>query len=84
MIVPFAFFAARLRFETGSVWAPALAHAAWNAILQGAFDTSSAGPSIWIGESGILVVAVNLGCVLAVTRGTWRRQRTPDVPMTAA
>jgi hypothetical protein len=63
--------------------APAVADAAWNAIIQGAFDTSSAGPSIWIGESGILVVVVNLLCVVAVTRGTWRRLRTPDVAMDA-
>lgn len=80
-IVPFSFFAARLRFETGSVWAPAVAHAAWNAVIQAAFDESSAGPSVWIGESGVLVIAANLACVLLVTRGTWRRMRTPSVPM---
>jgi membrane protease YdiL (CAAX protease family) len=77
-IVPFSFFAARLRFETGSVWPPALAHAAWNAIIQGAFDPACEGQSIWIGESGILVVAANLLCVLLVTRGTWRRLHAPE------
>lgn len=31
---------------------------AWNAIIQGAFDRSTAGPSVWVGESGVLTAGV--------------------------
>ena len=53
-----SFVFAKLRFETGSVWPAITLHAAWNAIIQTAFDPASGGrtAALWIGESGILVV----------------------------
>jgi membrane protease YdiL (CAAX protease family) len=48
------------RLETGSVWPAIIGHAAWNAIIQGPFDTFTQGEQTahWVGESGILVVGV--------------------------
>ena len=48
-----------LRLSTGSVWPAILAHAAWNALINAGFTFATQNPSqnIWIGETGILVVA---------------------------
>lgn len=58
VVTPMAFLIGRWRLATGSVWPAIMGHAAWNAIIQGAFDRSSQGQGIelWIGESGLLVV----------------------------
>ena len=76
-ITVFAYLAARLRLESGSVWPATLVHAAWNAIIQGVFDASTQGKSIWVGESGILVALVNLVVVAMLVRGNWTVKRTP-------
>src|SRR5581483_7054437 len=34
------------------------AHGYWNAVIQGAFDRSTSGRSVWVGESGVLTAAV--------------------------
>ena len=46
-----SFVFAKLRFETGSVWPAITLHAAWNAIIQTAFDPASGGrtAALWIG-----------------------------------
>jgi len=48
--------------ETGSIWPAILGHSAWNAVIQGPFDTFSSGPlaTTWVGESGLLVVATTI------------------------
>ena len=48
-----------VRLGTGSVWPCIVAHAAWNAIINGAFTpaTQNATENLWIGETGILVTA---------------------------
>jgi CAAX protease family protein len=76
-ITVFAYLAARLRLESGSVWPTTLAHAAWNAIIQDVFDASTQGKSVWVGESGILVVLVNLVVVAMLVRGSWTVKREP-------
>jgi membrane protease YdiL (CAAX protease family) len=38
-----AFVIARVRFETGSIWPPIVLHAAWNSVIQGAFDPATSG-----------------------------------------
>ena len=48
-----------LRLGTGSIWPCIIAHAAWNAIINGAFTpaTQNATENVWVGETGILVAA---------------------------
>ncbi|WP_254832762.1 CPBP family intramembrane glutamic endopeptidase [Haloglomus salinum] len=48
--------------ETGSIWPAILGHSAWNAVIQGPFDTFSSGAlaTTWVGESGVLVVVATL------------------------
>jgi membrane protease YdiL (CAAX protease family) len=50
---------ARLRLATGSIWPPIALHAFWNSIIQAVFDRVTVGPqaALWVGESGVLVVA---------------------------
>lgn len=72
---------AYVRLETGSMWAATLFHASWNATIQGVFDRFTQGggasrtESIWIGESGIVVVLVHVLVAALLMRGlrTWRR-----------
>ncbi|MFN7700512.1 MAG: type II CAAX prenyl endopeptidase Rce1 family protein [Deltaproteobacteria bacterium] len=74
---------AYVRLESGSVWAATLNHAAWNATIQGAFDGFTVGggasrtQSIWIGESGVLVVLVNVLVAFLVLRETRVMRRGP-------
>ncbi len=57
-----------LRLRTGSVWPAVALHGAWNSIIQGGFDPSSAGPGapVWVGESGVIVSIVSLAFGTAV------------------
>ncbi len=77
-IVAFAYLAARIRLESGSVWPAVLLHGSWNTLIQGVFDTSTKGSTLLIGESGIFVVAFDILFVLALTRGTWQIRRSPQ------
>jgi membrane protease YdiL (CAAX protease family) len=42
-----------LRISSRSIWPAIWAHGVWNAVIQGGFDASTAGYSVWVGESGI-------------------------------
>jgi uncharacterized protein len=57
-----------LRLRTGSVWPSIVLHACWNAVIQGPFDRSAAGPNakLWVGESGLLVAAATVAFAVAV------------------
>jgi hypothetical protein len=66
-----------LRLTSGSVWPAVIAHASWNALIQGVFDASTQGAGIWLGESGILVAIVAASLVLVHVRGTWTIKRYP-------
>lgn len=57
-IVAAGYVFAWLRLTSGSIWPCIWAHGAWNAVIQGAFDRSTSGPSVWVGESGVLTSAV--------------------------
>jgi uncharacterized protein len=65
---------ARLRLATGSIWPPIALHAFWNSIIQGVFDrvTTGSQATLWVGESGVLVIAavvlfaVIIGCGFGV------------------
>jgi membrane protease YdiL (CAAX protease family) len=72
---------ARLRLESGSVWPAVLIHGTWNAMIQGVFDASTTGSTLLLGESGILVVAVDILFVMLLCRGTWQARYAPrDLP----
>lgn len=57
-IVAGGYVFAWLRLSSGSIWPCIWGHGAWNAIIQGAFDRSTAGPSVWVGESGVLTAGM--------------------------
>jgi membrane protease YdiL (CAAX protease family) len=75
----FSFVFARLRLATGSVWPAIALHAAWNSIIQVAFDPASAGAgaTLWVGESGILVALTMIVAAVIFTRGRWTIRRVP-------
>ena len=57
-IVAGGYVFAWLRLSSGSIWPCIWGHGAWNAIIQGAFDRWTAGPSVWVGESGVLTASM--------------------------
>jgi hypothetical protein len=82
-VVADGYVAARVRLASGSIWPAAIFHASWNAVIQGSFDRFTVGggadhtTNIWIGESGILVVLVNLTVALLVVSRPWPMRRFP-------
>ena len=76
-VVGIGFVLAFLRLTTGSVWPAVVLHAAWNAVIQGAFDTSTKGPSIWVGEAGLLVAAASLAAAWLLARKAYPARRAP-------
>jgi membrane protease YdiL (CAAX protease family) len=82
----FGFVFARLRLATGSIWPPITLHAAWNSIIQAAFDAARSGrdsaslhddASWWVGESGVLTVTAMIIAAVVVSRGRWTICREP-------
>jgi len=75
----FSFAFARLRLATGSVWPAVALHAAWNAVIQTAFDPASTGAEapLWIGESGILVAFAMVIAATVFSYGRWTIRRVP-------
>jgi uncharacterized protein len=75
-----SFVFARFRLETGSIWPVITLHAAWNAIIQNAFDAASAGAgaALWVGESGIFVAMTMVVAATIVSHGKWIIRRWPD------
>jgi membrane protease YdiL (CAAX protease family) len=57
-IVAGGYVFAWLRLSSGSIWPCIWGHGAWNAIIQGAFDKSTADTSMWVGESGVLTAGM--------------------------
>lgn len=80
------FVAARVRLDSGSVWPAVMFHAAWNSIIQGFFDRLTVGggashtQSVWIGESGLLVVSVSWVFVLVLRRSVGSLRQFPADP----
>ena len=68
-----------IRLGTGSVWPCIVAHAAWNAIINGAFTpaTQNATQNMWIGETGILVAGILVISAFWLA-GSWGSERTQD------
>lgn len=76
-VVGVGFVLAWMRLSTGSVWPAVVLHAVWNAVIQGAFDTSTKGTSIWVGEAGFLVAAASLGAAWLLARKAYEARRAP-------
>jgi membrane protease YdiL (CAAX protease family) len=77
----FSFVFARLRLATGSVWPPITLHAAWNSVIQVAFDPASkgAGATLWVGESGILVALVMIVAAVIFSSGEWKNRKNSEI-----
>ena len=72
-----------LRLQTGSIWPAVLAHASWNAIIQGPFDNASrsANASLWVGESGVIVAVTCAIAAIVVLQRRWAYRHWPDEPV---
>ncbi len=57
-IVAGGYVFAWLRLSSGSIWPCIWGHSTWNAVIQGAFDRSTYGRSVWVGESGVLTAGM--------------------------
>lgn len=79
-IVPAAYLFGWARLVTGSVWPAAIAHAAWNSIIQGAFDRATAETNIWTGESGVLVATISVVAAWAIIRKPFEVRSRPRDP----
>ncbi len=81
-IVASGYIAAYVRLQSGSVWPAVLGHGAWNAIIQGAFDPSTVGKPLAVGESGYIVAAVGLLTVAWLwSTIRWPMLRSPGEPI---
>ena len=76
-VVGIGFTLAFLRLSTGSVWPAIVLHGVWNAVIQGTFDASTKEPSIWVGETGILVAAASLAVAWVLVRKGFDARRAP-------
>ena len=75
---------ASMRLGTGSIWPCVVAHAAWNAVVNGAFNlaTQGEGATFWIGEAGFLVMLVTVLVTLVMGHaGVGRSRRTLNTVM---
>ncbi|MBX7114324.1 MAG: CPBP family intramembrane metalloprotease [Myxococcaceae bacterium] len=73
-----SYFFGYLRLRSGSVWPAAIAHAAYNAIIQNVFDRSTAGKSLWVGEGGVVNIVVEIVLVVWVARRSIVALRAPE------
>jgi len=67
-VVAMGYIFAWLRLSSGSIWPCIWAHGVWNAVIQGPFDMSTRGDSVWVGESGTLTVIVVIAFALVLYR----------------
>lgn len=67
-IPAFGCLLAWLRIDSGSIWPCVVAHAAWNAVINGGFDLAAHGETAryWTGESGVLTTVALLGVTLVI------------------
>lgn len=79
-IVSDSYLFAYLRLRSGSVWPAVVGHASWNALIQGVFDRSTHGESVWVGEAGLLTAAAEIAIVLWLVRRPIMALRSPSQP----
>ncbi|MEZ4681517.1 MAG: CPBP family intramembrane glutamic endopeptidase [Caldilineaceae bacterium] len=72
-VIALSWFYAQLRLGTGSIWPAIILHGASNCIFHNVFDASTSGAqaTLWIGESGILVMLAVVAVSVLLTR-FWR------------
>ena len=67
-VVAMGYIFAWLRLSSGSIWPCIWAHGVWNAVIQGPFDMSTRGYSVWVGEAGALTVIVVIAFAVVLYR----------------
>ena len=77
-----------LRLSAGSVWPCVLLHVAWNTIINGTFmpaiqGANGANARLWVGETGLLLVAALL-LVTPLVRRAWQPAADQAEPATPA
>jgi membrane protease YdiL (CAAX protease family) len=73
------FVIARFRLETGSIWPAIALHAAYNSVIQSAFDPARSGGAVWVDmEAGVLVALTLVVAAGVLCRGRWTYRKTPD------
>jgi membrane protease YdiL (CAAX protease family) len=79
-ITSLSYVIGRMRLQTGSIWPAIAVHAAWNAVIVGAFDsvTTGAGAALWVGESGVLTALTLVVAAFLFSRGHWTIRRQPE------
>jgi uncharacterized protein len=79
-ITSFGYVIGRMRLETGSIWPAIVLHAAWNAVIVGAFDSAitGAGAALWVGESRVLTALTLVVAAFLFSRGHWTIRRLPE------
>jgi membrane protease YdiL (CAAX protease family) len=84
-VVAMGYIFAWLRLSSGSIWPCIWAHGVWNAVIQGPFDMSTSGYSVWVGESGVLTVIAVIGFAAVLYRVSPLRITTrPEITANAA
>jgi uncharacterized protein len=74
-----------LRLSSGSIWPCIWAHCVWNEVIEGAFDLSTEGYSMWVGESGILCATATIIFAIVLFKvwplrsraGSWQAEKAP-------
>ena len=79
-LVPMSGLMTRLRLESGSVLPAIVLHALWNELLGLVFDGFTEAPTLWVGETGSLVVGAAILLTLPFLRGRWAARRAPGEP----
>ncbi len=72
-IAPVGLLFAQWRMASGSIWPAVIAHGSWNIVIQSVFDPFAPGErsAMWVGESGVLTVAMLWLLVALVWRRKW-------------
>ncbi|WP_163998931.1 CPBP family intramembrane glutamic endopeptidase [Pyxidicoccus caerfyrddinensis] len=78
LLMPLGVAMARLRMETGSMWPPIVLHGVWNEALSAFGAATNPTDSIWLGESGLLLVPVSLLLLAPLLHGNWSARRAPE------
>lgn len=76
VVIPVGVGMARLRLESGSMWPPIVLHGIWNEAFS-VCDGASSPADLWLGESGLLVLAACLLLLAPLLRGSWSAVRAP-------
>jgi membrane protease YdiL (CAAX protease family) len=70
MVTAITFLISHMRLTSGSIWPAIMLHAVWNLVIQEVFDVSTSGAqaSVWVGESGILVMLTMIAVLPLLAR----------------